>query len=316
MQKKNWFVRVLVILLILFIASIIVTSYCFSSNRFIITGQIICLICILVILALAEIFDNFSIGNLITLSRQYKHKEKELERSEKENRELRLQLTNIFSNINANHNTNIFGSSPELLSRLLGVEKAEPEEVEKKIEEEVKEHTPEKHDENEVQTKMDYMSRRRVFQGIENLLLTRYFENNNIKQEQICRQIKFSEGFVDTDPIMERNVIFDAYYKEPWDEEVFVEMCMSYSSPSMLDRFYHLLSKVYHYRTVKKLRAKLVLIVPEISETNAVDLSLGGRETSKERFFKYFAPAIKNNLLEIVELDVSDADIEKIKKEI
>ena len=69
MQKKNWFVRVLVILLILFIASIIVTSYCFSSNRFIITGQIICLICILVILALAEIFDNFSIGNLITLSR-------------------------------------------------------------------------------------------------------------------------------------------------------------------------------------------------------------------------------------------------------
>lgn len=217
MQKKNWFVRVLVILLILFIASIIIISYFFSINKFIITGQIICLICILVVLALAEIFDNFSIGNIITLNRQYKNKEKELERSEKENRELRLQLTNVFSNINANHNTNIFGSSSESLSRLLSVEKAEPEEVEKKIEEEVKEHTPEKHDENEVQTKMDFISRRRVFQGIENLLLARYFEKNNIKQEQICTQIKFSEGFVDTDPIMERNVIFDAYYKEPWE---------------------------------------------------------------------------------------------------
>lgn len=316
MQKKNWFVRVLVILLILFIASIIVTSYCFSNNRFIITGQIICLICILVILALAEIFDNFSIGNLITLNRQYKNKEKELERSEKENRELRLQLTNVFSNVNANHNTNIFGSSPELLSRLLGIEKAEPEEVEKKIEEEVKEHTPEKQDQNEAQTKMDYISRRRVFQGVENLLLTRYFEKNNIKQEQICRQIKFSEGFVDTDPIMERNVIFDAYYKEPWDEEVFVEMCMSYSSPSMLDRFYHLLSKVYHYRTVKKLSAKLVLIIPVMSEQAGLALLPASHVMSKERFLKYFGPAIKNNLLEIVELDVSDADIEKIKKEI
>lgn len=315
MQKKNWFVRVLVILLILFIASIIVISYFFSINKFIITGQIICLICILVVLALAEIFDNFSIGNIIMLNRQYKNKEKELERSEKENRELRLQLTNVFSNINANHNTNIFGSSSESLSRLLSVEKAEPEEIEKKIEEEVKEHTPEKHDENEVQTKMDFISRRRVFQGIENLLLARYFEKNNIKQEQICTQIKFSEGFVDTDPIMERNVIFDAYYKEPWDEEVFVEMCMSNSLP-MLDRFYLLLSKVYHYRTVKKLQAKLVLIIPAISEKNVVDLSLRGLGANKERLFKYFAPAIKNNLLKIEELEVSDADIEKIKKEI
>lgn len=303
------------ILLILFIASIIVISYFFSINKFIITGQIICLICILVVLALAEIFDNFSIGNIITLNRQYKNKEKELERSEKENRELRLQLTNVFSNINANHNTNIFGSSSESLSRLLSVEKAEPEEIEKKIEEEVKEHTPEKHDENEVQTKMDFISRRRVFQGIENLLLARYFEKNNIKQEQICTQIKFSEGFVDTDPIMERNVIFDAYYKEPWDEEVFVEMCMSNSLP-MLDRFYLLLSKVYHYRTVKKLQAKLVLIIPAISEKNVVDLSLRGLGANKERLFKYFAPAIKNNLLKIEELEVSDADIEKIKKEI
>lgn len=267
------------------------------------------------VLALAEIFDNFSIGNIITLNRQYKNKEKELERSEKENRELRLQLTNVFSNINANHNTNIFGSSSESLSRLLSVEKAEPEEIEKKIEEEVKEHTPEKHDENEVQTKMDFISRRRVFQGIENLLLARYFEKNNIKQEQICTQIKFSEGFVDTDPIMERNVIFDAYYKEPWDEEVFVEMCMSNSLP-MLDRFYLLLSKVYHYRTVKKLQAKLVLIIPAISEKNVVDLSLRGLGANKERLFKYFAPAIKNNLLKIEELEVSDADIEKIKKEI
>lgn len=315
MQKKNWFVRVLVILLILFIASIIVISYFFSINKFIITGQIICLICILVVLALAEIFDNFSIGNIIMLNRQYKNKEKELERSEKENRELRLQLTNVFSNINANHNTNIFGSSSESLSRLLSVEKAEPEEIEKKIEEEVKEHTHEKHDENEVQTKMDFISRRRVFQGIENLLLARYFEKNNIKQEQICTQIKFSEGFVDTDPIMERNVIFDAYYKEPWDEEVFVEMCMSNSLP-MLDRFYLLLSKVYHYRTVKKLQAKLVLIIPAISEKNVVDLSLRGLGANKERLFKYFAPAIKNNLLKIEELEVSDADIEKIKKEI
>ena len=84
----------------------------------------------------------------------------------------------------------------------------------------------------------------------------------------------------------------------------------------MLDRFYHLLSKVYYYRTAKKLQAKLVLIIPAISEEKSNELSYRMRGITKERFCEYFAPAIKNNLLELVEVNISDVEIDKIKKQV
>ena len=316
MQKKNWFVRSLVVLLILFVALIIVTSFFFSENKLIITAPIICLVAILVVLALAEIFDNFSIGNFLSLKKEHKKVEYDLKKSEQENRELRLQLTNIVANINSNNNTAIFGQFPGLMDRILGVEKAQADEVQKKKQEEETVHISENKESNTQQQRLDFTVRRKINAKIEDYILSEYCVKNDINPSDVFREMKFSEGFIDNDPIMERNMIFDAYYKAPWKEEVFIEICHYYNSPSMLDRFYHLLSKIYHYRTAKKLQAKLVLLVPIVSEKKADELSYGMRGMPKERFCGYFAPAIKNNLLELIEIEVSDDEIEKIKKQV
>ncbi len=115
MQKKNWFARGLVILLIFFIATIVVISFFFSESKFVITSPIICLVAILVVLALSEIFDNFNVGNFLSLKKEHKKVEHELQKSEQENRELRAQFTNIVTNLNSNSNTTIFGQLPDFM---------------------------------------------------------------------------------------------------------------------------------------------------------------------------------------------------------
>ena len=73
---------------------------------------------------------------------------------------------------------------------------------------------------------------------------------------------------------------------------------------------------IYHYRVAKKLQAKLVLLTPSISEEKSNELSFNMRGVTKERFCKYFAPAMKNNLLEFVEIQISDEEIENIKNQV
>ncbi len=315
MEKKNWFVRILVILLILFVAAIILASFFFSEKRLLITAPIIFLIAILVILSLAEIFDNFSIGNFLSLQKEHRKVESELRKIENENRELRLQLTNIISNVNSNHNTTIYGQIPEHMGRILGVEKAKEEEVQKKKQEEETVHSTQSSEINSKQPKIDFVTRRRIFNKLEEVLLIKYCEKYDINIKDVSKEMKFSEGFIDTDPIMEKNVIFDAYYKAPWQEELFIEICYYLGSISMLERFYHLLSKVYHYRVTKKLQAKLVLVVPSLSEKMEKELSYNTYGLTKERFCKYFSPAIRNNLLDFMEIEISDEEVEKIKQQ-
>lgn len=255
MQKKNWFARGLVILLIFFIATIVVISFFFSESKFVITSPIICLVAILVVLALSEIFDNFNVGNFLSLKKEHKKVEHELQKSEQENRELRAQFTNIVTNLNSNSNTTIFGQLPDFMERTFGIKKAQDDEVQKKKQEEDV-HFSQIDSVNTQQAKSDYATRRRIISKIEDLVLKHYCSKQDINILDVYKEIKFSEGFIDNDPIMERNIIFDAYYKAPWQEELFIEICYNFYSPAMLDRFYHLLSKVYHYRNAKKLQAK------------------------------------------------------------
>lgn len=60
----------------------------------------------------------------------------------------------------------------------------------------------------------------------------------------------------------------------------------------------------------------MVLLIPAVSEAKSNELFNSTRGITKERFCEYFAPAIKNNLLEIIEVDISDTEIEEIKKQV
>jgi len=67
-QNQNLFVRIMMILLCVFIGTL-VTYNSFSSSKVQITWEVLILICFLIALVLSETFDNFSIFNFITFSR-------------------------------------------------------------------------------------------------------------------------------------------------------------------------------------------------------------------------------------------------------
>ena len=223
------FTRLLVVLLGGFIVSIIATAYFLPEKNYVITSQMICLIVILVVLTLAEAFDKFNIGNLISLQKENKRTETELERVTQENRELRVNLTQIVSQNISNRNMNIFGGTPEMLQQLMRVEKAPAEEVKKK-KEEVVERVSEARAAQTLDTNgRDMESRRRILEKIQEFSLKKYCESETIDFQNVHKDMRFSEGFIEADPIMFRNVIFDAYYRSPQDEEIFMEVRMYYT---------------------------------------------------------------------------------------
>ncbi|MGI0154488.1 hypothetical protein ACQ661_12620, partial [Pseudidiomarina sp. WS423] len=96
-KKENWFVRVLIVLFCLLLASMIAFSYFGVEPKGQINSGIVTLLLLLLILVLSESFDNFSIGKLISVTREAKRKEKEVQKLEKEKSELLSQLITISS---------------------------------------------------------------------------------------------------------------------------------------------------------------------------------------------------------------------------
>lgn len=88
-----------------------------------------------------------------------------------------------------------------------------------------------------------------------------------VSKYSIARATKFSDAFVNIDPIMEQNIIFDGYYRSPLGEQ-FIEVSTSFRMMSMdMLRLYHMLSKVYYYRNATQQQAKLVLLTVQLPES-------------------------------------------------
>lgn len=115
---------------------------------------------------------------------------------------------------------------------------------------------------------------------------------------------------------MDRNAFFDAYYKSV-QEELFIEVKINITTASMyIYNLYYLLSKIYYYRNTNQLHAKMVLIVPDLPESYWKDRWFPGINKVIFNLQKTFAPAIKNNLLEIVPIEITQYDLDIINKEI
>lgn len=309
MEKgTNNFSRGIIVILIIFIAVLIVSTFLWGETKFSITNEIIVLILLLVVLALSEVFDNFSIGNLITAKKEKREKEIELKEAKTENRELRTQLINIVSNSITNRNMNIFGLSKDDWVQMAGVEQAESAAVEEKKEEEVV-----------VENRRcveDSRKRHKVYSEIEKIALERFCAQAKIPILSVVRKVKFSNQFIGIDPIMERNAVFDAYYKS-LQEEIFMEVKMNFMPAAMnMYSLYYLLSKVYHYRKANQLYAKMVLILPDLPESYYKDRTNYGGKNVTASLQETFAPAIKNNLLEIVLIEITQNDLDTINREI
>lgn len=240
-KKSNKFTRTLVILLIVFIAVLVLLSSR-PCQRFTLTGESVILVVLLVILALSEVFDRFQLGNLLTLEQEKKAKEERLREVSAENQQLRAQLTTIVSSSVANHNTAIFGMpSKEQLLSLIGTEPAEPDEVDEKERTELASNAPAPEtpepatapaSEARSRGPSEAMLRHRLLPRIEALCLDRYSEMLQVSKYSIARATKFSDAFVNIDPIMEQNIIFDGYYRSPLGEQ-FIEVSTSFRMMSM-----------------------------------------------------------------------------------
>lgn len=309
-KKTNWFSRMLIIILIIFIATLVIVSFILGEPKFSLTNEIILLILLLIILALSEIFDNFSIGNLITAKKEKNKKEIELKEAKNENKELRTQLISIASNSINNRNMNIFGLSKDDVVQIAGVEQAESTAVEEKKEEDLATDNKSSSD--------DIKKRRRMLPKIEKLVLERFCADHKIPTLSVVREVKFSNEFIGIDPIMDRNAIFDAYYKSV-QEELFIEIKINFTPLSMnmyMYNLYYLLSKVYYYRKANQLHAKVALIVPNFPKSYWKNQENHYASKIITNFKETFAPAIKNNLLEIIQIEITQKDLNLINKEL
>lgn len=306
-NKKNWFARILIIILSLFIAVLITISFIFSEQKFIITSGIIASVALLIVLVLSEVFDSFSVGNILNLKRKIKETTEDLDKSKKENETLRNQLIAQINLITKQNNTqNIILSDG--YEKLLGVEKSSDLDGKNKFE---------KRDEEIIDADReftDYSDKRRTFfRNFEKYAYDKIINELNIDKTKIFKDVQFKEGMIGIDPIMEKNIRFDGYFVQ--DEcECFLEIksqLLRYS-PSIF-MIYYMLNKIYFYRTAANKKAKLILIVPIMDKELLKNINhFAGSESDFEAIRNMFMPAINNNLLEIRPIHIDKTIYEEI----
>ena len=155
---------------------------------------------------------------------------------------------------------------------------------------------------------------------IETLCLDRYSEMFQVSKYSISRATKFSDAFVNIDPIMEQNIIFDAYCRSPLGEQ-FIEISTASRAGGLnMYYLYHMLSKIYYYRNTTQQQAKLVLLAAQLPESYYSNHTSYMINAMTERRLadlqKTFTPAIRNQLLEIIPMEITDDDITRIRKEV
>jgi hypothetical protein len=192
-------------------------------------------------------------------------------------------------------NTNIYGL-PSDFSKHFGVHKASEEEKEEN-EEEIE----------EIRTSIT--TRKRLdYRKIEEYVLDRYIEENEVDISKMFKEVKLKE-FDGIDPISDSSPIYDGYIKG-LDKEVFIEVRPgNFISPMFTDRLYKMLSKIHHYRQIRKTNAILILIIVEIpNEQN-------------ERYVRYinrlwddFSPALNTGLLKIKKMKIDEKTADEFYK--
>lgn len=277
------------LLLSLLIVGLLLTNFIFSaSGRFEISAPIITLICILLVIALSNSFDNFSIGKLITISRVAEESKKKAEKLEAEKNELILKLVNINFQSQSSSNNVIVG---DVISKSIAVQKANPDEVKESKNEEISEQIN--------------RSRRIDQEKLETLVLNKYFGVNKIVS--ILREVKVVTQFQGLDPISDKTVYFDAYQNES-GKESFIEITrQNFSSIMFHDRLYIQLNKLFHYKNAKNTNASLVLLIAKTPEEEPTPSF-----RSFDRIKNYFAPAITAGLLTIQYVEITKPEYEQL----
>ncbi|MBB1440522.1 hypothetical protein H5202_17965 [Shewanella sp. SG41-4] len=294
-KRSNRFVRSMIVAFCILIVAMIAFSYFHIEPRGEINSGVITLLLILLILVLSETFDNFSIGKLISISKEVKKKDVEVQKLEKDKANLLNQLITISNTQNqTQQHTNVYGDYHA--SKIATVERATEQEVQaKEIDEEERTRSP------QPEYRVDWRK-------IELLAMEKYIVTKGIHSANVIPEAKLVTQFHGIDPVSNHQPIFDGYYKNE-DKEIFVEFRPNRGMHMMLrDRIYMMLSKLNHYQNVKGVNAHLDLVWLNIPDEEP-------RLRAIDRFLQDFEPAIASGLLRISEIDFSEDEAKGCRRE-
>lgn len=297
-NKPNYFVRFLIIILCTGLTSMVAYKFLKTQPQGVIDSGVFSVISVIVILVLSETFDNFSVGKITSITRTVRKQEKEIGGLERRNENLLAQVISISASQSQNQShLNFYGDYHVATP---AVTQATPEEVELKNESEVAASGASQSPESITQPARALINWRKA----EELALNKYILRNRISAESVITEAKLTSQFDGVDPISTQAIIFDAFHNVG-GIDVFVEFRPERGSPMYRDRLYVMLSKVNHYRQVKKVDAYLELVLMKVPDGESV-----GFPTS--RLLENFAPAIASGLLRVMEVEFSADEHEQI----
>jgi hypothetical protein len=303
-SKPSWVTRILTVAFLGFLGYLVIVSFYKASPSFAISAGILIILALMTVLVLSEAFNSFSIGKLLTLSREVEISTREKQEIKTDNVELRKALVQLAVNVHQSQvNATINTNGVDLL-KALGVVKADKSDEDQ--EQEVKLPTvPAEF--VALQDREARMKSYRIRSMADALAFDKYIEANALPKIDVEREIQFSASFENLDPIMERKIVFDGYMKTPNKEYFFEVRNHRNVTPMFWDRLYVMLSKVLFYREAKKVPTELILIISKLPEP---DGESEGRYF--ERFIQAFQPAIASGILRVEQIEISQSELDVI----
>lgn len=300
-RQTNWWVRVQVFALTLLLIALAGYRFVWGQPTGTIDPGLLAILALVVVLILSESFDSFSVGKLFSISREIKKKEKEVDKLEARNDSLISQLITLSNHQSQSQtHTNVYGD----YLAAGRVEKATPEEV---AESNQREAAAEPRADTEPAATPVASARRMIdFRAVEDFAFGRYALLKAIDSNAMIREAKLVIDFRGVDKISNTNPVFDGYIRSP-GREVFLEVRPYFANPTSRDRLYMMLAKIEHYRSRSNIDARLDLIIVRLPSRPAASY--------ESRIIEEFQPAIANNLLTITEINVSEAEEEKLFKQ-
>lgn len=303
--RPNNYVRALIVFLGVSILVMAYLSFFLYKPEYKITSGIITLFLIVVVLVLSESFNSLSLGKVLKLSREVERKEKENSAAKAENKELRQELFKLVSNVQQSQVNNTFNTPPEAFLKALGVVKSDSNDDEESSFEDKPEQNELQNDfsgsvskDREQARYRSYLRRHAVSAGLNKFVSKVPFVESNFVE-----RVEFSSAFHAIDPIMDRRVVFDGYMKQG-ESEIF--LCARHKDAGgfiFFDRLYIMLSKINLYRKAKNSDAELLLLLVQ------TDWIENDRKSNyHDRLLEYFQPAIKNGILRVEYIEISEEE--------
>ena len=313
-NKKIFYIFLGILSAVMMILAIL--SFVFGEPKYIISNGVIFVFGTIAILLVFDSIESLDIGNVVSLKTKVKEKEKEVDRLSAENVQLRNQFISVMNTTFSNKSSSqvFVGVNPKDYI----VQQADKQDTEDETSTMDNDITSPPVFETHSQ-KVNYINRRTMTKLLDELLLSRFKTENNISDSQLCKEVKIKNLGNSTDPIIEKDIVYDAYLKRPIDE-IFIEVSSSLGLNSLFDyRLYFMISRVYYYSQANKVKAKMIIVLPKYSESylkkNSEQFRINDHDRYVQKLKEMYTPAIQNDLLEIVEISVSDNEMEQIEKE-